>query len=149
MINKIMRIIPNQQGVNFRAQLLSQWRCENPSGKYKSVSIVALEKRDLSFVSKFIEYLPKLSPMEAIRREILSSALQTLESLLDSQYSFCDKVKMFLGIHDEKPCGLLIANIPKSCNDNENIFYSSRHNSARNESELDWLVTWAPDGGEK
>jgi hypothetical protein len=40
------------------------------------------------------------------------------------------------------PCGLLIANMPKHSGDK--IVYSSRHNNAKNEAELDWLVTWAP-----
>ncbi|MCQ2957874.1 MAG: GNAT family N-acetyltransferase, partial [Candidatus Gastranaerophilales bacterium] len=43
--------------------------------------------------------------------------------------------------HDDKPYGLLIANMTK-INENGKVVYSSRHNAAKGETEIDWLVTW-------
>ena len=53
---------------------------------------------------------------------------------------------MFVATQDGSPCGLLVGNIPKHVYDGERICYSSRHNPAKNETELDWLVTWQPKG---
>ncbi len=56
---------------------------------------------------------------------------------------------MFAAVHDGDICGLLVANVPKKLPVTENTVHSSRHNPAKNETELDWLVTWAPRYSEK
>ena len=39
--------------------------------------------------------------------------------------------------------------MPKTSPNYDGIVYSSRHNLAKNETELDWLVTWSPKGNER
>ena len=143
-----MYVSSTQQNPTFGAKLISQWRClSSQDGKYKNVSVVALEKRDLSFVNEFIKKLPKMSNVQdSIKREILSSALRTIKSVLESKYVDLKKIKMLLGVYNTKPCGVLVANIPK-LTEGECIGYSSRHNCTKNEGELDWLVTWSPEVG--
>ena len=41
--------------LSFNARLLSQWRCCNAKNKIKNVSIVAIEKKDLPFIEKFVK----------------------------------------------------------------------------------------------
>ena len=49
-------------------------------------------------------------------------------------------------MYKDKLCGLLVANIPKRDSKSNKMIYSSRHNPARKETEIDWLVTWNPTG---
>ena len=56
-------------------------------------------------------------------------------------------MKVLVAVHDDKPCGLLIANMLK-LNENGKFVYSSRHNAAKNETEIDWLVTWGVNNKE-
>ena len=56
---------------------------------------------------------------------------------------------MFAAVHDGDICGLLVANVPKKLPVSETTVHSSRHNPAKNETELDWLVTWNAKQNEK
>ena len=93
-----MYVSSTQQNPTFGAKLISQWRClSSQDGKYKNVSVVALEKRDLPFVDEFIKKLPEMSNVQdSIKREILSSALRTIKSVLESKYVDLKKIKMLL-----------------------------------------------------
>ena len=78
-----------------------------------------------------------------------SARQEAIETILESIVDTYEKIKMFVAVYDGKPCGFLVGNIPKTLPVTENITYSSRHNAARYETEIDWLVTWNPNRNEK
>ena len=134
---------------SFNAHLLSQWRCSNAKNKAKNISIVAIERKDLNFMQKFLEYIQNQKNESVSAKEIMVYATKTIIEILDSNLPQMDKIKMFVATYNNKPCGIFVANIPKSYAKDEAFVYSSRHNSAKNETEMDWLVTWNPTGNEK
>ena len=137
--------VSSQNNISYKAQLLSQWRCSNIKNKAKNISVIAIEKKDLPFIENFITYIKNLNN-DAVKKEIMKDSSKTmLEILIKSNMSGMDKVKMYIAAHDRIPCGILIANIPKIFWGDEVFVYSSRHNPSKNETEIDWLVTWNPD----
>ena len=145
-----MRVSSNQQySPKFSAQLLSQWRCLSKSAKPKNVTILALEKRDLDYIKSFRQNLDRFNYLTPIRQAIIDASTQMIRDILEKMSDEKNKIKMFAAVHDGDICGLLVANVPKKLPVTENTVYSSRHNPAKNETELDWLVTWEPKIGEK
>ena len=71
----------------------------------------------------------------------IKTVLDILQKHNDKKF---EKVKTYIALDEGTPCGLLIGNIPKKIQTLESIKYSSRHNPAKNETELDCLVTWQP-----
>lgn len=141
--------VSSQDRVNFRARLLSQWRCFNTKNKAKNISIVAIEKSDLGFVDKFVKYIENLKYANKVAKEIMISSSKTMLEILKSETLGAEKIKAYIATYDVIPCGIFIANMPKELPNQGGIVYSSRHNLAKNETELDWLVTWEPKGNEK
>ena len=142
--------VSSQKNYNqsFNAKLLSQWRCCNAKNKIKNVSIVAIEKKDLPFIEKFVKYIKNLKIDNLITKEIMNDSSKTMLEILKSNIFGAKKIKIYVATYDEIPCGIFIANMPKSSQNNKGIVYSSRHNPAKNETEMDWLVTWKPKGNE-
>ena len=145
-----MRVSSNQQSINFNAIPLAQWRCKTLNNKTKDIVIIAFEENDLNFVRKFVEKTRDICKNDLGKLEIVNSTIQTIRDLLEknNKKNF-EKVKMFLALNEGTPCGLLVGNVPKLDKDSRQIKFSSRHNSAKNETELDWLVTWQPRGKSK
>ena len=141
--------VSSQDNVNFKAQLLSQWRCSSAKNKAKNVSIVAIEKKDLPFVKKFVDYIDAHKEENVVKKEIMKYSSRTILEVLEKNIGGSDKIKMFIATHDRIPCGIFIANIPKVFAGDEAFVYSARHNSGKNETEMDWLVTWNPKANEK
>lgn len=143
--------ISSQSNYNpsFRAKLLSQWRCSNAKNNAKNISIVSIEKNDLDFMQKFLGYVEKQQNNKKSVKEIMVYATKTIIEILESNLPKMDKIKMFVATYNNKPCGIFVANIPKSYAGDESYVYSARHNSSKNETEIDWLVTWNPNGKEK
>lgn len=141
--------VSSQDKVEFRARLLSQWRCCNAKNKAKNISIVAIEKSDLDFADKFVKYIENLKYDNKVAKEIMNSSSKTMLEILKSNTLGAEKIKMYIATYDEIPCGIFIANMPKELPNQESVVYSSRHNLAKNETELDWLVTWEAKGNEK
>ena len=145
-----MRVSSNQQNINFNAVPLAQWRCKTLDNKTKDVVIFAFEQNDINFVRKFVEKTQDICKNDLDKLEIVNSTIRTIRDILDktNKKNF-ERVKMFLALNEGTPCGLLVGNVPKLDKDSKQIKYSSRHNSAKNETELDWLVTWQPKGKSK
>lgn len=144
-----MRVSLNSYNPEFGAHLMSKWHCEPSVGQgNKNLTVVSLGQRDLPFVDKYIDIVNKDTGLSNIKQVILDSALKTVKTFFESKFDGFDKVKIFMGICDSKPCGLLVANIPK-LSENGEVCCTSRHNSSRNEGELDWLVTWGAEEGIK
>ena len=145
-----MQVSSNQQyNINFGAQLLSQWKCLNKTGKPKSVTVIAFEKSDIDYIKKFRKSLDRYNNLTPIRQAIIDATSQMILEILDKMSEQKNKIKMFAAVHDGDICGLLVANVPKKLPVTENTVHSSRHNPAKNETELDQLVTWAPRYSEK
>ena len=103
-----------------------------------------MNKNDAVFGDFLTKLIPQLTYIGKACKHVLEDTTVTLKGLLASDAGFDKKTKVYVAVHDAKPCGLLIANMPKSSGENGSIVYSSRHNNAKNEAELDWLVTWPP-----
>ena len=145
-----MKVSSNQNfNTNFKAQLLAQWRCLNSTNKPRNISIASLEKIDLEFIKEFRKKLNIYEHLTPAQQAIIDFSTKTIETILESIIDKYKKIKMYIAIYNGKPCGILIGNIPKKIPTTENITYSSRHNAARNETEVDWLVTWNPNKNEK
>ena len=145
-----MKVSSNQNhNLNFNAQLISQWKCSNIKGDAKSISIIALEKRDLDYINLFRKNLDRYRYLTPIRQAIIDASTQMIKNILEKMSDTNNKIKMFAAIHDGDICGLLVANVPKKLPITESTVYSSRHNPAKNETELDWLVTWNTKLNEK
>lgn len=136
--------------VSFGLRPIAQWRCVSATKKQpKSITIAEIEPKDLEFIKK-MKYIAEVSTYgDKIRDEIIWGTLTTIEGILADKSAFLNKVKMFVAIQNYKPCGLLIGNMPKRILSTEGISYSSRHNNAKSETEIDWLATWTPKGEEK
>lgn len=145
-----MRVPSNQKNnPNFSAQLISQWKCFNKTAKPKNVNIISFEKKDLNFIKSFRQNLDRYNYLGSIRQTIIDSTTQMIEEILEKMPDEKNKIKMFAAVHDGNICGLLVANIPKKSTIGNSTVYSSRHNPAKNETELDWLVTWNAKLNEK
>lgn len=141
-----MRIETNHNSPTSRAKLLSQWKCLSANKtQSRNISIVALDKSDKVFADYILNLSKNIDYLEKARQHVLEDTAVTLKGILNSKDELDEKLKLYVAVYDAKPCGLLIANMPKLVNENGNIAYSSRHNGAKNETELDWLVTWYPD----
>ena len=144
-----MKVSSSQQySPNFGAKLISQWKCVNGSGNPRNVSIVSFESSDLGFIKSFRDNLNRFSSLSATQQAIIDASTNTISAVLQNVNGAFEKVRMFMAIHDGKPCGFLIANIPKRLAGTNAETYSSRHNPAKNETEIDWLVTWSPNRNE-
>ena len=135
--------------LKFKAQLISQWRCSNVKNNAKNISIVSLEKTDLDFMKKFLIFIEKVKSESSSAKEIMIAATQNIIDILSDNIPKMDKIKMLIATYNNKPCGILVANIPKVTGKKETFVFSSRHNLAKNETEIDWLVTWNPTGNQK
>lgn len=144
-----MRVSSNQQNTKFSAIPVAQWRCKTLNNRIKNIMIVSFEKKDIEFVEKFIEKTGDICQNDKSKQEIVTQTIFTIRDILKESNKIFEKVKMYVAIHEGTPCGLLVGNSPKHNIDNKQIKYSSRHNSAKNETELDWLVTWQPKGKSK
>ena len=144
-----MRVSSSQRSINFNAIPLAQWRCKALNNKTKNITIIAFEKKDINFVEKFVEKSDLICSKDSLKQELVNDTIRTIRDALGMSYKSFEKIKMFMAIHEGTPCGLLVGNVPKKNIDTEQIKYSSRHNPAKNETELDWLVTWEPKIGEK
>lgn len=144
-----MKVSSDYHSPNFRAKLLSRWLCSSKiTGEGRNIFVASLEKHDSSFADKFIKSLDNYTRMDSIKKDILTEAAGTMKKILETGGDMLKKIKIFLAIWNETPCGILIANIPKE-DEYGNIVYSSRHNCAKNETELDWLATWTPNPEDK
>lgn len=141
--------ISSQDNINFQARLLSQWRCSTLTSKARNISIIELEKRDVEFAKKFIQHVKNVQADSKTAREIMDSSSKTILEILQDDDNYSKKIKIFVATYNETPCGIFIANMPKTSPNYDGIVYSSRHNLAKNETELDWLVTWSPKGNER
>lgn len=139
-----MRVSLDSCNQVFGAKIMSKWCCSSPDGRNKTLTVVSLERKDLPFINKFIGVEQKTNETADIKQIILDCALKTAKNFLESKFEGFEKTKILLGICDLKPCGVLVANVPKLSESGE-ISYTSRHNSSKNEGELDWLVTWNSD----
>ena len=144
-----MRVSSNQNNLNFKAIPIAQWHCKTMNNRTKDISIIAFEKKDLDFAEKFIEKATDICKNDPDKLTIVTSTILTIKDLLKLSNLNIEKVKMFLALNERTPCGLLVGNVPKIDKESTLIKYSSRHNSAKNETELDWLVTWQPKGKSK
>jgi hypothetical protein len=116
--------------------------------------IVELEKKDKKLIDFLVQNFDKFkakkeTPFDKERNLIFTQSLldiQAIFRLLNTKKNkLAKKTKIFIGIVDKEPCGLIVANAPKVNNKGE-VFYSVRNN--KNESEIDWLVTWPIKTGE-
>lgn len=141
--------VQTQENLSFRAKLLSQWRCSSTNNKTKNVAIVSIDKSDLAFAEKFIKYIGNLKNDNKSAKEIMDNSSKTILEILKSDIYDSEKIKIYIATYDEIPCGIFVANMPKFLPNNTTVLHSSRHNPAKKETELDWLVTWNPKGNEK
>ena len=145
-----MQVQSQKDNVSFKIRPIAQWRCLSHSKNTpKSITVAEIEPRDLEFVQKMKNTTEITTYGDRVRDEIVWGTLTTMEGILVNKCAFLDKVKMYVAIQNYKPCGLLIGNMPKRILSTEGISYSSRHNNAKSETEIDWLATWTPNGEEK
>lgn len=133
------------QSTSFKLLPTAKWQCYSPTKcQYKNIMIAEIEKRDLNFIQK-LKLLNEIAPdSDKVKNAIIWGTLTTIEGILTSDCEFLDKIKMYIAILNNKPSGLLIGNMPKRILSTEGISYSSRHNNAKKETEIDWLATWTP-----
>lgn len=141
-----MKIQPVENRPVCRAKLLSQWKCTSEDKLHsRNITIISLKKEDAVFADFLLNRIPQITYISDACRHVLNDAAVTLKDLLNTSEEDADKkTKLYVAVYDAKPCGLLIGNMRKRSGENGKIVYSSRHNSAKNETELDWLVTWKP-----
>ena len=144
-----MEIRQTNSNVNFNALLRAQYSCKlKNTQRSVAVSIVQLEKKDYKIAEQFLEKVDEYSNGDAVKRDILKDTFLTLKELFQSDCQFLDKLKVLVAVHDKKPIGIIIGNIPKKTLDGY-VTYSSRHNSSIRETEIDWLVTWSDSEKQK
>ena len=143
-----MRVSSADNNISFGASLLAQYKCcLEKSKKIQRVSIAALDFDDVAFVNKWVQKKDKFLGADLVKNDIFIEAIKTLKEIFSTPQELWQKTKALIAVHDDRPCGLLIANMLK-LNENGKFVYSSRHNAAKNETEIDWLVTWAENNKE-
>ena len=112
--------VSSHENINFRAKLLSQWKCSSADKLHsKNVSIISLGKEDAVFGDFLLKLIPQLTYLGKACKHVLEDSTITLKSLLNSNDAeFDKKTKVYVAVHDAKPCGLLIANMPKYSGEN-------------------------------
>jgi len=143
--------VSSKNNTSFKAIPISQWKgsfgVENKPAK---IVIAQLEKSDLNFVNHFrCNWLIRPQSKDNVRNSIVESAFDAIKAILSVDITNLDKVKMFIALYNKKPCGVLVGNMPKRHSNTSEFSYSSRHNCAKKEGEIDWLATWTPRGEEK
>ena len=147
-----MRVSSKENYTSFNAIPLSKWKCLARDGMKKDVTLLLLENKDLKVISQNSNlFLELVNHVDETRKEIISSSINTIKALFENRCNveIFEKIKILLAVEKKNLCGILIANIPKINLNNDNYVYSSRHNAAKKESEIDWLVTWTPQKEEK
>lgn len=143
-----MKVSSNVKNPAFGAKLLSQWRCNSSvDNSARNITIVKLENHEYPLAEKFVNTVDKTLE-GSITNDIFIDALKAIKKLLESGEKVLKKTRVLLALYNDKLCGILVANIPKK-DKTGNLVYSSRHNCAKNETELDWLATWSPNKDEK
>lgn len=142
-----MRIQSTQNSTTSKARLISQWKCLDAQNKIKDISIVSLEKSDVLFAEKFVKYVEEMEHIDSASKEVLNSSAKSMLEILKFPAQLLEKIKIFIATYDKKPYGICISNIPKFIKGKDSLLYSSRHNPAKNETEIDWLVTWSDEQG--
>lgn len=147
----MLKVSGYNNSTSFKAIPISQWRCVSAAeNKPANIVITQLEKRDVEFINNFrSSWLVHPESKDSTRNSIVETALGIIEAALSTDMQALDKVKMFFALHNKKPCGVLIGNLPKKDASTGGINYSSRHNCAKKEGEIDWLATWTPKGEEE
>ena len=141
-----MQINLYKQNLNFNAKYISEWNCTNFDGCIKKIKVIKFEKEDINFLNSYYKDIENIMHIDDIKKIFIKSSIQTILEVLNSDdSSVFQKTKLYGAIYKNKLCGLLIANIPKLKSYNYKESYSSRHNSAKKEAEIDWLVTWFPE----
>ena len=137
------------QDVSFKARFISRYTVSSYNTPVK-LDILKLEPKDYSFVDSFVNVVNKktaVSDAEISKKVVMREAFLDLKDLLIKQKIKDDKIYKnsvsYLAVCEDKPAGLLIGNLPKIDINKDDIHYSSRKNHGKNETELDWLVTWA------
>jgi hypothetical protein len=131
--------------INFKAKLVSKWGSFN---KYKNdvrINIISFEKEDVCSLESLYDEIKISTNHDSYKKDIIESSIKTILEILNYKYKkILEKVKLYGAVYEGEICGLLVANIPKTRQKSSKIIYSSRHNSAKKETEIDWLVTWMP-----
>lgn len=126
---------------SFTAIKKSTYKLFNDTGE---AIIYQLEKSDIPMLENFINNIEKFYEKHEIKdknRQII--LLKTFQAGLDflKNGEKEKKVKVLMAMHNNEPCGIIIGNALK-VNKNGTFNYSSRKNCGKNETELDFLVTW-------
>lgn len=125
-----------------------------PKAKYElfkdtgDVRIYELEKRDIPLLQNYVSNMDKFFLKHNIegesRQQVIEESFNAGIKILNEEESPKNKSKVFMAVSDNKPCGIIIGNVPKT-DKNGNLHYSSRKNHGIEETELDWLATWNSD----
>lgn len=112
-------------------------------GEAKDIFVYQLEKRDVGFMKNLSENIDKFYKKHEVEdwstKQVMKEAIDAGVSILQSEKE--DKAKVLMAFADNEPSAILIGNILKK-DKNGNLHYSSRKNHSKDETELDWLVTW-------
>ncbi len=137
------------QDITFKARFVSNYTVLNNNLPAK-LDILKLEPKDYHFVDRFIRNIDEndvTSRLDISKKVVMREAFLDLKDLLIKQKVKDDKIYKnsvsYLAVCEDKSSGLLIANLPKIDINKDDIHYSSRKNHGKNETELDWLVSWA------
>lgn len=115
-------------------------------GTKARITIYELEKKDVPLLENFREFIEKFYEKFGIQdesRQVISDeAFRAGINILENGKKMEDKAKVLLSVSDEGPCGIAIGSALKK-DKNGVTWYSSRKNSATDETELDFLTTWS------
>ena len=116
------------------------------------VTIYQLEKKDLPFVTNFLnnihQYFKEKKICDFSHKQVMEEAFGAVKAILSSTHTE-KKAKNLLAVSDMEPCGILVGNVVKKRSSDDKLVYTSRKNHGRKETELDWLTTWDPKPKQK
>lgn len=152
------------QNISFSGIPVAKYNVSKGATKPFDIMIYELEAKDTVFLKKLKKAAKEKTLIsEDIRREkiyhnknvyidfcytLIKDSVRDLHNLfkLSKNFKLKDPSIKYLAVVDKKPCGILVGNIPKIHPNMTKITYSTR-NKPR-ETELDWLITWRPNGHE-
>ena len=127
---------------SFKAIPLARYRYLQEKG---DVIIYQLEKKDIDYLRFLRANLGKLFEKHKIHDEsteqVMREAFEAGIKILEGEKKEEEKAKILMSFYKNEPSSIIIGNVLKVDGKGQ-LHYSSRKNHAKNETELDWLVTW-------
>ena len=121
--------------ISFGAKPIAKWTCSDfTTNKSQDIAIFELENKDLDHILKLRwQWVLSSHTADEPKYSVVEGAFNMIEHMFSMIEPPTQKTKMFLAVHNKKPCGVLVGNVPYKNRNTKQIDYSSRYYCAQDE----------------